>query len=182
MAAIISGLNSPPIRRLKRTWEQVSGRFMSQLGTCEMTLDSTKNFTNYKETLARTNPPGIPFIGASFPTQGCVLLMMEPNIGVYLTTLTFINDGSKDVLPGNLINFGKRQRAAEIIREIQHWQSKDFNLAPLPPILAFIEESLSSFSDSVDWGEQFWNLSLEREPREREDEKMARLLQESGFL
>ena len=65
MAAIISGLNSPPIRRLKRTWEQVSGRFMSQLGTCEMTLDSTKNFTNYKETLARTNPPGIPFIGAS---------------------------------------------------------------------------------------------------------------------
>ncbi|KAI5122473.1 hypothetical protein M0805_008783 [Coniferiporia weirii] len=164
MAAIISGLNSPPIRRLKRTWEQVGGRFMSQLGTCEMTLDSTKNFTNYKATLAQTNPPGIPFIG------------------VYLTTLTFINDGSKDVLPGNLVNFGKRQRAAEIIREIQHWQSKDFNLAPLPPILAFIEEALSSFSDTVDWGEQFWNLSLEREPREREDEKMARLLQESGFL
>ncbi|EJC97980.1 ras GEF [Fomitiporia mediterranea MF3/22] len=164
MAAIISGLNSPPIRRLKRTWEQVSGRFMSQLGSCEMTLDSTKNFTNYKATLAQTNPPGIPFIG------------------VYLTTLTFINDGSKDILPGNLINFGKRQRAAEIIREIQRWQSKDFNLAPLTPILTFIEESLSAFNESVDWGEHFWNLSLEREPREREDEKMARLLQESGFL
>ncbi|KAH8114602.1 ras GEF [Phellopilus nigrolimitatus] len=164
MAAIISGLNSPPIRRLKRTWEQVNGRFMSQLGTCEMTLDSTKNFTNYKATLSQTNPPCIPFIG------------------VYLTTLTFINDGSKDFLPGNLVNFGKRQRAAEVIREIQHWQSKDFNLAPLPPILAFVEEALSSFNDSVDWGEQFWNLSLEREPREREDEKMARLLQESGFL
>ena len=102
--------------------------------------------------------------------------------GVYLTTLTFIQDGSKDKLPGNLINFSKRQKAAEIIREIQHWQSKEFNLAPLPPILAFIEEALSSFSESVDWGEQFWNLSLEREPREREDEKMARLLQESGFL
>ena len=83
---------------------------------------------------------------------------------------------------GNLINFGKRQRAAEIIREIQHWQSKDFHLSPLPPILAFIEEALSSFSDSIDCAEQFWNLSLEREPREREDEKMARLLQESGFL
>lgn len=63
MAAIISGLNSPPIRRLKRTWEQVSGRFMSQLGTCEMTLDSSKNFTNYKATLAQVNPPCIPFIG-----------------------------------------------------------------------------------------------------------------------
>ena len=180
MAAIISGLNSPPIRRLKRTWEQVNGRYMSQLGTCEMTLDSTKNFTNYKATLANTNPPGIPFIGQCPFDDVCYLT--DKFIGVYLTTLTFINDGSKDVLPGNLVNFGKRQRAAEIIREIQHWQSKDFNLAPLPPILAFIEENLSSFSDSVDWGEQFWNLSLEREPREREDERMARLLQESGFL
>ncbi|THH11669.1 hypothetical protein EW145_g522 [Phellinidium pouzarii] len=186
MAAIISGLNSPPIRRLKRTWEQVSGRFMSQLGTCEMTLDSTKNFTNYKATLAQTNPPGIPFIGEpSVFTRyaiGVLDYFATITLGVYLTTLTFINDGSKDKLPGNLVNFGKRQRAAEIIREIQHWQSKDFNLAPLPPILAFVEEALSSFSDTVDWGEQFWNLSLEREPRERDDEKMARLLQESGFL
>jgi len=164
MAAIISGLNSPPIRRLKRTWEQVNGRFMSQLGTCEMTLDSTKNFTNYKATLAKVNPPCIPFIG------------------VYLTTLTFIQDGSKDILPGNLINFGKRQRAAEIIREIKHWQSKDFNLTLVAPIVAFVEEALSVFNDGSDWAEQFWNLSLEREPREREDEKMARLLQESGFL
>lgn len=36
---------------------------MSQLGTCEMTLDSSKNFTNYKATLAQVNPPCIPFIG-----------------------------------------------------------------------------------------------------------------------
>lgn len=86
------------------------------------------------------------------------------------------------MLPGNLINFGKRQRAAEIIREIKHWQSKDFNLTLVAPIVAFIEEALAGFGDSSDWGEKFWNTSLEREPREREDEKMARLLQESGFL
>ncbi len=102
--------------------------------------------------------------------------------GVYLTTLTFIQEGSKDKLPGNLINFGKRQRAAEVIREIQHWQSKDYNLAPLTPVLAYIEDALNSFGDNVKWEDQFYNLSLEREPREREDEKMARLLQESGFL
>ena len=30
--------------------------------------------------------------------------------------------------------------------------------------------------------EQFWSRSLELEPRERDDERMARLLQESGFL
>ena len=63
MVAIISGLNSPPIRRLKRTWEQVNARFMSQLGACEMTIDSNKNFTNYRTTLARVSPPCVPFIG-----------------------------------------------------------------------------------------------------------------------
>ena len=46
----------------------------------------------------------------------------------------------------------------------------------------YIEESLNQFNDHADIGDLFWNLSLEREPREREDEKMARLLQESGFL
>lgn len=46
----------------------------------------------------------------------------------------------------------------------------------------YIEDALRQFNDQVDIGDLFWNLSLEREPREREDEKMARLLQESGFL
>ncbi len=86
------------------------------------------------------------------------------------------------MLPGNLINFGKRQKAAEVIREIKHWQSKPYNLNPLPNVQAFIEESLNEFNDSQDWSDIFWNKSLEREPREREDERMARLLQESGFL
>lgn len=67
MVAIISGLNSPPIRRLKRTWEQVNTRFMSQLGACEMTIDSNKNFTNYRTTLAKVSPPCVPFIGEFHP-------------------------------------------------------------------------------------------------------------------
>jgi son of sevenless-like protein len=164
MVAIISGLNSPPIRRLKRTWEQINTRYMNQLGACEMTIDSNKNFTNYRTTLAEISPPCVPFIG------------------VFLTTLTFVQDGSKDALPGNLINFRKRQKASEVIQDIKRWQSHPHNFHPLPTVLMYIEESLHQFSDQVDIGDLFWNLSLEREPREREDEKMARLLQESGFL
>jgi son of sevenless-like protein len=46
----------------------------------------------------------------------------------------------------------------------------------------YIEESLATYNDSKTQSDHFWELSLDREPREREDEKMARLLQESGFL
>jgi son of sevenless-like protein len=102
--------------------------------------------------------------------------------GVFLTTLTFVQEGSKDSLPDNLVNFRKRQKAAEVIHDIKRWQSQPHNFHPLASVLVFIEESLNAFNDQTDISEKFWNTSLLREPREREDEKMARLLQESGFL
>lgn len=65
MIAITSGLNTPPIRRLKRTWEQVNQRCMAQFGACEMTIDSNKNFTKYRQLMASVTPPCVPFIGKS---------------------------------------------------------------------------------------------------------------------
>ncbi|KAI9465465.1 ras GEF [Lactarius psammicola] len=160
MIAIVSGLNSPPIRRLKRTWEQITQKFMTMLGACEMTIDSNKNFSNYRSLLQRITPP-------------C--------IGLYLTTLTFIQDGAPNNI-GTLVNFRKRQKAAEVIEEIQKWQSKPFNFAKVDLIHDYIVDCLNKFNNRPDVSDEFWNLSLEREPRERDDEKMARLLQETGFL
>ncbi|KAF8967114.1 ras guanine nucleotide exchange factor domain-containing protein [Flammula alnicola] len=164
MIAITSGLNTPPIRRLKRTWEQVNQRFMAQFGACEMTIDSNKNFTKYRSLMASVTPPCVPFIG------------------VFLSTLTFIQDGNPDNLSGGLVNFRKRQKASEVINDIKRWQAQPFNFQPLPSVISYINDSLNQFTDTRASSEHFWSLSLEREPREREDEKMARLLQESGFL
>ena len=72
--------------------------------------------------------------------------------------------------------------AAEVIEEIKKWQSKPFNFARVDTIYDYIQECLNKFNTIPDVSDVFWNLSLEREPREREDEKMARLLQETGFL
>ncbi|KAF7299199.1 hypothetical protein MIND_00868600 [Mycena indigotica] len=176
MAAITAGLNTPPIRRLKRTWEQVNQRYMAQFGACELTIDSEKNFAKYRAMMTSVIPPCVPFIG------------------VFLTTLQFIHDGNKDNLQGpppagakegtlgmSLVNFRKRQMASEVINDIKRWQVP-FNFHVIPSVQAYIEESLNSVSDTKESSERFWNMSLEREPREREDEKMARLLQESGFL
>ena len=109
-------------------------------------------------------------------------LLLTCLIGVFLTTLTFIQDGSKDILPGNLVNFRKRQKAAEVIQDIKRWQAMPYNFQPVPQVIAVMEEAFAKYIEGIDYGDQFWHLSLEREPREREDDKMARLLQESGFL
>jgi son of sevenless-like protein len=183
MIAITSGLNTPPIRRLKRTWEQVNQRCMAQFGACEMTIDSNKNFTKYRQLMASVTPPCVPFIGnllnQLYHTLTDPFLSIE---GVFLSTLQFIQDGNPDMLPGGLVNFRKRQKASEVINDIKRWQAQPFNFIPIPAVLSYIEESLGQFSDTRASSEHFWALSLEREPREREDEKMARLLQESGFL
>ncbi|KAG6868223.1 hypothetical protein C0993_005999 [Termitomyces sp. T159_Od127] len=181
MIAITSGLNTPPIRRLKRTWEQVNQRSMVQFTACEMTIDSNKNFTKYRQLMASVTPPCVPFIGESGGSHLSVPTLTFV-IGVFLSTLQFIQDGNPDMLPGGLVNFRKRQKASEVINDIKRWQAQPFNLQPIPSVQAFIDESLNQFTDSKASSEQFWALSLEREPREREDEKMARLLQESGFL
>ena len=67
MIAIVSGLNSPPVRRLKRTWDQISQKFSGMLTACEMTIDIGKNFNNYRQLLQRITPPCVPFIGTLSP-------------------------------------------------------------------------------------------------------------------
>jgi son of sevenless len=109
-------------------------------------------------------------------------VVYHASAGVFLSTLQFIQDGNPDTFPGGLINFKKRQKASEVISDIKRWQAQSFNFTPLPVVQVFIEEALSKYSDTKASSDKFWEISLVREPREREDEKMARLLQESGFL
>ncbi|EUC63459.1 cell division control protein, partial [Rhizoctonia solani AG-3 Rhs1AP] len=162
MAALIAGLNSPPIRRLKRTWDSVPAKFTTILDDVEATLDSGRNFTAYKQRLKTVDAPCVPFLG------------------VYLTVLTFIQDGNKDFISKEqgIINFGKRQKAAEVIREIQSYQAKQYNLSVVDQIQTYIEHALANVEEKAD----YWETSMGLEPREREDEKMTRMLQESGFL
>lgn len=162
MMAIYSGLNNASLNRLRRTWDAVNQRHLQLFENMRGILAPTRNFTRYRETLRKLNPPCVPFLG------------------VYLTDLTFIEDGNTDRLrtDDRLINFSKRQMTAEKIQEIMIYQSTPYNLTPVPGLQKFIEENLIEARSDDELFEQ----SLRLEPREREDEKIARLLQESGFL
>ena len=131
--------------------------------------------------------------------------------GVYLTDWTFIGDGNPDMLRErpHQINFNKRQKASELILMIKLHQATTYNLQAVPPIATFLQDSL--FPPGVDTAnvdQRLYDKSLRVEPRERDDvsarlrsagldagmdvgthlstapeqEKIARLLSESGFL
>ncbi|KAL1987021.1 hypothetical protein VTN96DRAFT_5177 [Rasamsonia emersonii] len=152
LTSIISALGTAPIHRLSRTWAQVSGRTSAILEQMRKLMASTKNFGEYRETLHQANPPCIPFFG------------------VYLTDLTFIEDGIPSNTPSDLINFNKRAKTAEVIRDIQQYQSVPYQLQPVPELQDYILSSLHAAGDVHD----MYDRSLEVEPREREDEKIAR--------
>lgn len=105
---------------------------------------------------------------------------------MYLTDWTFIGDGNADMLreKPHQINFQKRQKASELILMIKLHQSTTYNLAAVPVLIKYLEEVLfpTDLMDSAADDQRMYEVSLMREPREREDEKIARLLSESGFL
>ncbi|KAH7313277.1 putative cell division control protein Cdc25 [Stachybotrys elegans] len=153
LTSIISALGTAPIARLKRTWDQVPQRTTSVLETMRRLMASTKNFGEYRETLHASNPPCIPFFG------------------VYLTDLTFIEDGIPSIIKKtNLINFAKRAKTAEVIRDIQQYQAVGYSLQSVPELQDYILSNMQAAGDV----HEMYDKSLQVEPREREDEKIVR--------
>lgn len=102
-------------------------------------------------------------------------------LGLYLTDLTFIEDGNVNNIKAmpHLINFDKRMKTAEKIREIQQYQCEPYTLVEVSEIKNFLVTHIESGEPNAD---DLYDRSLHLEPREREDEKIARLLFEGGFL
>lgn len=143
--AILSAFDNSAVGRLRRTWEMVGNRTNQTLNYIRKLMGANRNFTEYREMIHSVNPPCIPFLG------------------IYLQDLTFIEDGNPDFLAksNNLINFAKRQKTAEVIREIKQFQSSPYNLQEVAVIQQFIRSNLD---DSLDV-ETLYERSLEIEPR-----------------
>ncbi|PGH02016.1 hypothetical protein AJ79_07754 [Helicocarpus griseus UAMH5409] len=152
LTSIISALGTAPVHRLGRTWAQVSARTSATLEHMRRLMASTKNFGEYREALHLANPPCIPFFG------------------VYLTDLTFIEDGIPSLTQSHLINFNKRAKTAEVIRDIQQYQNAPYPFIPVPELQDYVLSNMQAAGDV----HEMYERSLEVEPREREDEKIAR--------
>jgi len=139
--AITSGMTKSPVFRLNKTWEAVRGK--GTFFDLQEKITSTKgNFLSYKEQLHNCSPPCVPYLG------------------VYLSSLTFIEEGNHDYLDNGYINFYKRRLVAEVIKEIQQYQYKPYNLVQVQPIVQYF--NTYEFLKEPD----AFKLSLQIEPRE----------------
>jgi son of sevenless-like protein len=133
-------------------------------------MGATMNFAEYREMLHIVNPPCVPFLGMKSPQRPPIPRLTFP-LGVYLKDLTFVADGNDDFIRGTeLINFGKRVKAANIISDIQQYQAVPY---PLQSVSEVQDHIITSMQTARDVNEMY-SVSLSLEPREREDEKIAR--------
>lgn len=138
----VSALHSASVNRLRKTWEEVPRSSIKQLEEFDTLTSPNGSFMAYREDLHNANPPCIPYLG------------------VYLSDLTFIEEGNQDCLENGYINFFKRRMVAEVIKEIQQYQQCPYNLQVVPSIQKYLTAH-KTFSDN-----DLFQRSLISEPRE----------------
>ncbi|KAI9318088.1 ras guanine nucleotide exchange factor domain-containing protein [Dichotomocladium elegans] len=162
--AILSAFDSSSIGRLRRTWDGIGQRHLSSLACLRSLFSPNRNFIEYRTHVHSVNPPCIPFLG------------------IYLQDLTFIEDGNPNVINNQghqvHINFSKLDKIGRVIRELQQFQNVAYSLQSVAPLQTFITAQLQSNRDE----ERIYRDSLAIEPKEREDQMVTRMLEESGFV
>jgi len=87
----------------------------------EELMNPAGSFNNYRKRLHDASPPAIPYIG------------------VYLSDLTFTEDGNADKLE-HLINFGKRRLVYRVIEEVRQYQVTPYNFPRSEPLHTLLAE------------------------------------------
>ncbi|EGG23398.1 leucine-rich repeat-containing protein [Cavenderia fasciculata] len=131
---ILSGLQQTSVYRLSKTWEKLESKPLIKNVYDELldVMVKSKNHKEYRAALHSCHPPCIPYLG------------------VYLTDLTFIEDGMKNTLNGRdeLINFEKRRKISVVIREIKQYQQSPYNFSVEEVTCRYLK-TLPSFTEKA---------------------------------
>nr|CAI5835544.1 unnamed protein product [Callosobruchus analis] len=107
---------------------------------CIVTSDG--RFRALRDALHRCDPPCIPYLG------------------IYLTDLSFIEEGTPNFTSEGLLNFAKMRMVAHVIREIRHFQQTLYKIELIPRVANYLLATSLLMED-----EALYSASLELEPR-----------------
>uniref|UniRef100_A0AAX7SXG8 Ras protein specific guanine nucleotide releasing factor 1 n=1 Tax=Astatotilapia calliptera TaxID=8154 RepID=A0AAX7SXG8_ASTCA len=113
---ITSSLNRSSIFRLKKTWLKVSKQTKTVIDKLQKLVSSEGRFKNLREALKNCDPPCVPYLG------------------MYLTDLAFIEEGTPNYTEDNLVNFSKMRMISHIIREIRQFQQTAYKIDYQPKV------------------------------------------------
>jgi len=102
---VLGGLNRACVRRLKKTWDELSSSELALVEELEDLMHYTGSFQKYRKVLDESEAPCLPYFG------------------LFLTDITFIEDGNPDYVHDGLINFGKQEMLSKVLSKIRFYQN-----------------------------------------------------------
>ncbi|XP_026727607.1 ras-specific guanine nucleotide-releasing factor 2-like isoform X2 [Trichoplusia ni] len=139
---VCAALSNTSVYRLKKTWEKVSKTSKQTIEKLQTIISSECRFRILRDALHRCDPPCIPYLG------------------MYLSDLSFIEEGTTNYTPDGLLNFSKMRMIAHVIREIRNFQQTPYKIDHIPKVCSFLLEPSLVIAE-----ERQYLLSLELEPR-----------------
>jgi len=109
-------------------------------------MSSNHGFKAYRDTIAKVKGPCIPYLG------------------IFLTDITFIEEGNPHLING-LINFNKRAHLYGVMSKIQNFQTTPFNFCYVHQIQSLLKD----FQGRITTDEEMWRFSTLREPKNTVD-------------
>nr|XP_060635162.1 rap guanine nucleotide exchange factor 4 isoform X1 [Anolis sagrei ordinatus] len=106
--ALIMGLSNVAVSRLTMTWEKLPSKFKKIYAEFESLMDPSRNHRPYRLTVAKLEPPVIPFMP---------LLIKD---------MTFTHEGNKTFID-SLVNFEKMRMISNTVRTVKFCRSQPFS-------------------------------------------------------
>uniref|UniRef100_A0AAQ5ZK68 Ras protein specific guanine nucleotide releasing factor 1 n=1 Tax=Amphiprion ocellaris TaxID=80972 RepID=A0AAQ5ZK68_AMPOC len=136
---ITSSLNRSSIFRLKKTWLKVSKQTKTVIDKLQKLVSSeASSFSLF----CNCDPPCVPYLG------------------MYLTDLAFIEEGTPNYTEDNLVNFSKMRMISHIIREIRQFQQTAYKIDYQPKVAKYLLDSSTVLDE-----ESLYEASLRIEPK-----------------
>eukprot|EP00004_Rigifila_ramosa_P000430 TRINITY_DN1045_c0_g1_i6.p1 TRINITY_DN1045_c0_g1~~TRINITY_DN1045_c0_g1_i6.p1 ORF type:complete len:1041 (+),score=256.98 TRINITY_DN1045_c0_g1_i6:81-3125(+) len=156
---ILAGLGASAVYRLRMTWEELPPKTQKSFEDMRELMSQKGNFSALRDRLRQSDTPCVPYLG------------------VYLTDLTFCDDGNPDYLEENgvsLVNVTKMRLISQTLRDIKQYQHTPYSLHPDQQIVAFWL-AVQPMSD-----DDLYAASLRIQPRGAQPSGSARLAPASG--
>ncbi|XP_069041710.1 rap guanine nucleotide exchange factor-like 1 [Lepisosteus oculatus] len=145
--ALVLGLDNPAVSRLRLTWEGLPGKFKKQFKEFESLADPSRNHKSYRDLLSSLRPPLIPFTP------------------LLLKDLTFLHESCK-TFHGNLVNFEKMHKVAEMVRTIRRFRSAPLALDSEPSPSHLQTKAYVRQLQVIDNQNLLFTMSCKLEPRD----------------
>ncbi|KAI8793196.1 ras-specific guanine nucleotide-releasing factor 2, partial [Biomphalaria glabrata] len=140
---ICAALVNSSVYRLKKTWEKLSKQTKQMIDRLQTLVSSEGRFKNMRDALHRCDPPCIPYLG------------------MYLTDLSFIEEGTPNTTEDGLVNFSKMRMIAHVIREIRLFQQTSYKIEHHSRVTSYLLDPSRLLDD-----DQTYKASLEIEPKQ----------------